>query len=73
MKKVEVYKTNVDDISTANKILDEIRQSLPKSDPSFDMDDCDKVLRVENNSGIDTVSIVKIVHKYGFKMETLPF
>lgn len=71
MKIIEVYKTNVDESSSAKMILDEIRESHPNSDPSFDLDDCDKVLRIEDSSGINHVKIEEIVQTHGFYLDSL--
>lgn len=73
MEAVGVYKTDVDDKSKAKKILSEIRRVLPGSDPSFDLEDCDKVLRVENHSsGVDKSKIKKILKTYGHQLQVLP-
>ena len=71
MKTIEVYKTNVDEISSAKIILDEILESHPNSDPSFDLEDCDKVLRIEDSSGINSLEIKKIIINHGFNVDSL--
>lgn len=69
---VKVYKTNVNEPSKAKSILDAIREHLPGSDPSFDLDDCDKVLRVENPSAeIEERNIRDILQSHGYEMEIL--
>lgn len=73
MKMIGVYKTNVDNKLKAKSILDEIRRKLPGSDPSFDLSDCDNVLRIENRiSGVEDTGIKKILESHGYKMEPLP-
>ncbi len=53
-------------------ILDAIRKTLPGSEPSFDLEDCDKVLRVEHStSEINEHNIRKILQGYGYDMEKL--
>ncbi len=71
MKTIEVYKTNVDEVSSAKLILAEIRESHPNSDPSFDLDDCDRVLRIEDSSGINRSAIEEILQNYGFHADSL--
>ncbi|MDX1642669.1 MAG: hypothetical protein R3220_13285 [Balneolaceae bacterium] len=71
MKTIEVYKTNVNKLSSASVILEEIRQTHPNSDPSFDLEDCDKVLRVEDSSGVDNSVIQEIIRSHGFQIDTL--
>lgn len=73
MKTIEVYKTDINEESKAHTILDKIRQNLPGSDLSIDLEDCDNVLRVENPiSGVDEAQIRQILNDYGYKMEVLP-
>lgn len=72
MKTVWVYKTDVDEHSKAKTILDEIYQIFPDSDLSFDLDDCDKVLRVEHSDGsIDEEKILQIVKNKNIQIDTL--
>ncbi len=73
MPTVKVYKTNVNNPSKADSILDEIRHKLPESDPSFDLDDCDKVLRIEyatKNPQDDKLNL--IFERFGHHLEPLP-
>lgn len=71
MKTIEVYKTNFDEVSSAKMILEEIRESHPESDPSFDLDDCDKVLRIEDSSGVNRSIIEEIIQNHGFYLDSL--
>lgn len=69
---VKVYKTNVDEHSMAKLIMEAIRKKLPGSDPSFDLEDSDKVLRVECRSGnIDESEISGILKNYGYQIKSL--
>lgn len=73
MNTVRVYKTDIDDKSKAETILDAIRQDLPGSIPSLDLEDCDKVLRIESKQeNIDAPAIKNILASYGYTMEPLP-
>lgn len=73
MKTVWVYKTDVNNFSKAKIILDEIYREFPDSDLSFDLDDCDKVLRVEHPEGsIDEEKIFRIMKKQNVQIDTLP-
>lgn len=68
MKKIEVFKTNVVHEETADVILKEIGAHQPKYKCNFDLDDCDKVLRIENASGnVDAQLIFKILEKNNHK------
>ncbi|MEX0719104.1 MAG: hypothetical protein WD059_00460 [Balneolaceae bacterium] len=73
MNSVKVYKTNVDDQKRAKEILNAIREIFPASLPTFDLDDCDKVLRIEDESGsIDESVIAKILDQFKYDIEVLP-
>ena len=70
---VEVFKTNVNDKNTASILIDEIHQSFVAYTANFDLDDCDKILRVKSTHGIVHPSgLIKILHRYGFTAEVLP-
>lgn len=47
---VEVFKTNVFEPSVANSLLQLLAHQFPGSRISFDLEDCDKVLRVEGDN-----------------------
>lgn len=73
MAKVGVYKTDIEDESEAESILKKIRRELPGSNPSIDLEDCDKVLRVEFSGYlIDEPGLKEILKDHGYKMEVLP-
>lgn len=66
---VKVYKTTVDDTRRADAILADIRRALPGSDPSLDLDDCDKVLRVERPVGtISPDTLAEILRRHGYTL-----
>lgn len=67
---IEVYKTNVQYRETADKIVSELLQAFPGSIINFDLDDCDKILRVENKTDIFS-DIAKILNVKGFVCEAL--
>ncbi len=62
---VEVYKTNVQEISQANRLLALLHQHFPGSKINFDLEDCDKILRVEGKDFVP-VKIKKLVEAHGF-------
>lgn len=70
---IGVYKTTVQKKGTASEISEEIRRTIPACDVSFDLEDCDNVLRIEiHHSAIDENIIKKILRKHGHLLETLP-
>ncbi len=70
---VHVYKTTVQSTSEADSIIQLILNELPSCDISFDLEDCDNVLRIESNNGEFDEKIVKrIFEQNKHKLETLP-
>jgi hypothetical protein len=55
---IEVFKTNVCEMSLANKLVAILLRHFPGSRINFDLDDCDKVLRVEGRN----ISSEKVSH-----------
>jgi hypothetical protein len=68
MSIVEVFKTNVGSKRAAKIILEEIGFHQPNYKCNFDLEDCDKVLRIENSSGkIDAQLVFSILEKNNYK------
>ena len=67
---VEVFKTSVDDRQQATSLAEELRQNLPTSKVNFDLEDCDKILRIEAIS-IQPSFIIEILKRRGFYCEVL--
>lgn len=66
---VEVFKTNVEDKIIADKITVELH-SLFGGNINFDLDDCDKILRVESDEVIPE-KISEVLTCKGFIGEVL--
>jgi hypothetical protein len=62
---VEVFKTNVQEFSEAQKLVALLRKHFPGTKINFDLDDCDKVLRVEGNN-LRIEKVMNLVMKKGF-------
>ena len=67
---VEVFKTNVADHNMAHEIAMQLRSHASVADVSFDLDDCDRILRVKGQ-GIDPESIAREVIRMGYSCEVL--
>jgi hypothetical protein len=67
---VEVYKTNVQYRETAEMIVSELVEAFPGSIINFDLDDCDKILRVESEADIFSEA-AEIMKTKGFVCEAL--
>jgi hypothetical protein len=62
---VEVFKTNVVKTAEANRLINLLLQHFPGSRINFDLEDCDKVLRVEANDPMPH-KIITLVRESGF-------
>jgi len=51
---VEVFKTNIEDKTIADQIVEKLQLVLPSAEINFDLDDCDNILRVESRSNPTT-------------------
>lgn len=70
---IAVYKTNVDTKETAEPIMSAIQNRIGECEVSFDLEDRDKVLRVEKmNGSIDEPALEDIFNRYGHLIEPLP-
>ena len=72
MATIGVYRTDVDNVLKAKELLEMIRLDFPGCHVSFDLEDCDSVLRVESVNGtIDETKIKRILQSRGHVMENL--
>jgi len=62
---VEVFKTNVQEESQSDKMVQLLLHHFPDSRISFDLEDCDKILRVEGDE-VCPVTIIKMLRGRGF-------
>ncbi|MEO6000870.1 MAG: hypothetical protein ABIN89_28745 [Chitinophagaceae bacterium] len=70
---VEVFKTNVEDPYYANILVDQIQKVFVGYKANFDLEDCDRILRVICASGIiDALSLIDFFKDFGFYAEVLP-
>jgi len=67
---VEVYKTNVRHKRQAKKILNVLSEQFPMFSINFDLEDCDKILRVEGKN-IPQKKIVRMVTENGYQCSVL--
>jgi hypothetical protein len=72
MVNVEVFRTNVMMKVQAVRVADVITKALPSCNVNFDLDDCDRVLRVVSTRPINCDLIIHLVNGCGFAAEVLP-
>ena len=67
---VEVFKTNVEEVFAANRLVVLLLKHFPKSKINFDLHDCDNILRVEGKDFI-AEKIMQLVNENGFTCKVL--
>lgn len=73
MVEVEVFKTNVTERGHANMIIERIHHAFTDYKANFDLEDCDKILRVKSLSGkVSPSRLIALLGKLGFYAEVLP-
>jgi len=69
---IEVFKTNVEDSCHAELLIDQIHKKHAHYTANFDLDDCDKILRVEcKMSVIEPSFLINLLNKFGYDAEVL--
>ena len=69
-KTIEIFKTNVCSRAMANKISRALRAADSGCSVHFDLEDCDRVLRIESNT-IDSRLITSVIEAHGHWCEEL--
>lgn len=67
---VEVFKTNIQEVYQAQKLFEVLSTSFPECKINFDLEDADKVLRIEGTEIIST-KIIEFVNAKGYYCELL--
>lgn len=66
MEIVEVFKTNVETGEQAERLVTLIHENFPEYTVNFDLEDCDRILRVKAPNSIRESSLLTIIHNHGF-------
>lgn len=70
---VEVFRTNVKDPDQACAVLSRIHATFPDYSANFDLQDCDKILRVVScQKNIENAGLIQIIRDFGLEAEVLP-
>ncbi|CAN5825421.1 hypothetical protein BH11BAC7_BH11BAC7_04130 [soil metagenome] len=67
---IEVFKTNVLSRQESQHMVQRLLEYCPQGIISFDLEDCDKILRVEDVY-VPKVKIVLLLNSYGYHCEVL--
>jgi hypothetical protein len=69
---IEVFKTNVNATKDADMLISHIHEAFWAYEANFDLQDCDKILRVKCIMGSIQVSgLIDLLHDFGFYAEVL--
>ena len=69
---IEIFKTNVKNAKQAATLATILRRRLPSAEINFDLEDCDKILRVEGEK-ICAVNIIHFMTSKGFECRVLEY
>lgn len=69
---VEIFRTNVDDAKQAEQLLDIIHQEFTDCHANFDLEDCDRILRIKSNgSPVQPPVLISLLKRAGVEAEVL--
>lgn len=69
---VEVFKTNINNPKLANKVIKKIHQAFKDYQANFDLEDCDKILRIYCSKGnIESDELILLLNEFGFEATVL--
>jgi len=69
---IEVFKTDVDDPKYADILVEHIQRIFREYEVNFDLQDCDKILRVKSVCGVvNSDRLIKVLKTFGFHAEVL--
>lgn len=70
---VEVFRTNVQHRADASKLVGLIHAMFKNHEASFDLSDCDRILRVACHHGhVQPQPLIDLLHRHGFSAGVLP-
>ena len=70
MNMVEVFKTNVQEVSHSSALIEKLLVHFPASKINFDLEDCDKILRIEGES-VFPVKVIEVLNACGYQCGVL--
>jgi hypothetical protein len=62
---IEIFRTNVQEVSESDKIVQQFLEHFPLAEITFDLEDCDKVLRISNRE-ICIETIIGLMKSFGY-------
>lgn len=69
---VEVFKTNVKNCDHATMLIEEIHKIFVGYKANFDLEDCDRILRIKYTTDIFQFSkVINLLKSFGYEAEVL--
>ena len=69
---IEVFKTDVNNPQYADILVEHIQRKFHGYQANFDLQDCDKILRVKNARGhVNSSGLIRVLSLFGFHAEVL--
>ncbi|MFZ5971390.1 MAG: hypothetical protein ACOYXA_07335 [Bacteroidota bacterium] len=68
---IEVFRTSVGSRAEAQRITDLLLTRFPELKINFDLDDCDRVLRIESGDRLPLADIIETVRQTGHSIQIL--
>jgi hypothetical protein len=73
MRQVEIFKTNICNVNQASRVIQLLSDQFPEYKVNFDLDDCDRILRIETVFGaINDALIKQLLASAGYFCQELP-
>ena len=70
---IEVFKTNVNTRKKADLLLEQIHSRFAAYQANFDLDDCDRILRIKSENGyVEPSRLIHLLQDFGVAAEVLP-
>lgn len=67
---IEVFKTNIVETKIADVIIAQLQNHFPEGKINFDLEDCDRILRIENHY-IEPIAVIKVLAENNYHCEIL--
>ena len=67
---IAVYKTNVQEAAESELLIRKLLEHFPQSTISFDLEDCDRILRVKEHT-ICNDTVIALLAAHGYACEAL--
>ncbi len=68
---IEVFKTNIEDLPTAQRVSTRLNAQFPDYHLAFDLDDCDHILRVASKAGVKVNAVIQTVERCNVEIAVL--